>query len=68
MQGTQNVRIERLGFAPVTCPTTPVLETAFYPDARRVAAACYDLVQGRQMGWLPEERPDLKAIEFKGPF
>ncbi|HEX3655884.1 MAG TPA: transketolase C-terminal domain-containing protein [Pirellulales bacterium] len=68
LQGTPNVRIQRLGFAPVTCPTTPGLESAFYPDARRIAASCYDLVQGRKMGWVPDERDDLKAIEFKGPF
>lgn len=68
LQGTQNVRIQRLGFAPVTCPTTPNLESAFYPDSRRIAASCYDLLQGKSMGWLPEERADLKDIEFKGPF
>jgi pyruvate/2-oxoglutarate/acetoin dehydrogenase E1 component len=68
LQGERDVRVKRLGFAPCTCPTSPPLEAEFYPDARRIAAACNDLVQGRPQGWLPEERPDLKDIEFKGPF
>ena len=68
LQGTRDIRVQRLGFAPVTCPTSPPLEAEFYPDARRIAAACNDLVHGTAQGWLPEERPDLKDIEFKGPF
>jgi hypothetical protein len=57
-----------MGFAPVPCPTTPSLEAAFYPNARTIAACAYDLVHGAPQGWLPEEREDLKSIEFKGPF
>lgn len=68
LQGVRDIRFERLGFAPVTCPTTPVLEDLFYPDARRIAAAARDLVEGTKTGWLPAERPDLKCLEFKGPF
>jgi pyruvate/2-oxoglutarate/acetoin dehydrogenase E1 component len=68
LQGEREIRVQRLGFAPVTCPTSPPLEAEFYPDARRIAAACNDLVRGKKQGWLPEERPDLKDIEFKGPF
>ena len=62
------VRVKRLGFAPTTCPTSPALESEFYPDARRIAAAARDLVEGRPADWLPEPRADLKDIEFKGPF
>jgi len=58
----------RLGFAPVPCPTTPTLEEHFYPNARTIAAAVFDLVRGGPQGWMPAERPDLKSIEFKGPF
>ena len=47
---------------------TPVLEDLFYPDSRRIAAAARDLVEGAKTGWMPEERSDLKRIEFKGPF
>lgn len=62
------VRVRRMGFAPVTCPTTPSLEEHFYPDARTIAAAANDLIHGGPQGWLPEKREDLQAIEFKGPF
>ena len=68
LQGVRDLRLRRLGFAPTTCPTTPALEALFYPDARTIAAAARDLVEGRACGWLPVERADLQSIEFKGPF
>lgn len=68
LQGERPFRFRRMGFAPTTCPTTPVLEDAFYPNARTIAAAARDLVEGRACGWLPAERTDLQSIEFKGPF
>lgn len=67
-QGDRPLRVKRLGFAPVTCPTTPTLEAAFYPNGQTIAADVYDLVSGAPQGWLPEERDELKDIEFKGPF
>jgi pyruvate/2-oxoglutarate/acetoin dehydrogenase E1 component len=68
LAGVRDLRLRRMGFAPTTCPTTPVLEDLFYPNARTIAAACRDLVEGVETGWLPRERPDLRSIEFKGPF
>ncbi len=68
LQGTRDIRVQRLGFAPVTCPTSPPLEAEFYPDARRIASVCNDLVHGKKTGWLPDERLELKDLEFKGPF
>lgn len=68
LQGVRDLRLKRMGFAPSTCPTTPVLEDRFYPNARTIAAAARDLVEERPCGWLPAERPDLQGIEFKGPF
>ena len=68
LQGLRDLRLRRMGFAPTTCPTTPTLEDAFYPNARTIAAAARDLVEERACGWLPAERPDLHAIEFRGPF
>jgi pyruvate/2-oxoglutarate/acetoin dehydrogenase E1 component len=68
IQGEQELRVRRMGFAPVTCPTTPALEKLYYPDAARIAAAARDLVEGRATGWRPAERPDLNDIEFRGPF
>jgi pyruvate/2-oxoglutarate/acetoin dehydrogenase E1 component len=68
LQGLRDLRLKRMGFAPTTCPTTPVLEDAFYPNARTIAAATRDLVEERACGWLPAERAELQSIEFKGPF
>jgi pyruvate/2-oxoglutarate/acetoin dehydrogenase E1 component len=68
LQGVRDIRVKRMGFAPVTCPTTPTLEAHFYPNSRTVASAAYDLVKGHTKEWMPEERADLQCIEFKGPF
>ena len=68
LQGQREIRVLRLGFAPVPCPTTPTLEDRFYPNARTIAAAVFDLVQGGLQHWMPAERPELRSIEFKGPF
>jgi pyruvate/2-oxoglutarate/acetoin dehydrogenase E1 component len=64
--GVRDLRVGRLGFAPVPCPTTPALEKLYYPNARTIAAAARDLVEGSRTGWLPQEKP--AQVEFKGPF
>jgi pyruvate/2-oxoglutarate/acetoin dehydrogenase E1 component len=68
LQGVRDLRLKRMGFAPTTCPTTPVLEDRFYPNARTIAAAARDLAEDRACGWLPDECPELQAVVFKGPF
>ena len=68
LQGSVPVRARRMGFAPVTCPPTPTLEDLYYPNARTIAAAVYDLVKGGENGWVPEEKTELQEIQFKGPF
>jgi acetoin:2,6-dichlorophenolindophenol oxidoreductase subunit beta len=68
LQGQTTVAVRRMGYAPVTCPTTSCLERLYYPNARTIAAAARDLIEGQPTGWLPEERPDLNTIVFKGPF
>jgi acetoin:2,6-dichlorophenolindophenol oxidoreductase subunit beta len=68
LEGKRDLKLGRMGFAPTTCPTTPTLEELFYPNARTVAARARDMVEGKSTGWLPEERPELASIEFKGPF
>ena len=60
--------VKRMGFAATPCPTTPTLEDHFYPNAQMIAATANDLVKGSAQGWYPEEKADLKAVEFKGPF
>jgi pyruvate/2-oxoglutarate/acetoin dehydrogenase E1 component len=68
LQDARQVICRRLGFAPVTCPPTPTLEDAFYPNARTIASTIYAMVTGNTQVWMPEERADLKLIDFKGPF
>ena len=68
LQGICDLRVHRMGFAPTTCPPTPPLEDLYYPNARTIASAVYDLVKGGRAEWLPAERTDLQEIEFKGPF
>lgn len=68
VQRERAVQVKRLGFAPVTCPPAPTLEDAYYPNGRTIAASVRELVTGKKAAWLPEERADLREIEFKGPF
>jgi pyruvate/2-oxoglutarate/acetoin dehydrogenase E1 component len=68
LQGVRPVRIHRMGFAPVTCPPTPTLEDLYYPNARTIASAVYDLVRGGEDRWMPQENVELQEIQFKGPF
>ena len=62
--------IRRMGFAPTTCPTTPSLEAAFYPNPSTIAQAVHALVSGRDGGWAPDPEHARLAyqVSFKGPF
>ena len=62
------VRVRRLGFAPVPCPTTKPLETDFYPNVASISAAAFALVSGQEAGWTPEGVPSKEVEEFRGPF
>ncbi len=68
LQGQPHVRWQRLGFAPVTCPTTKNLENLFYPSAQTVASSAFAMVHANGKFWAPvfEEAPEI--VEFKGPF
>ncbi len=68
LQGGTPVQLRRIGFAPVTCPTTKNLEDLFYPDARAIASAAYTMMHGGDDGWAPPPVEAPEIIEFKGPF
>jgi pyruvate/2-oxoglutarate/acetoin dehydrogenase E1 component len=68
LQGFRDIRIQRMGYEPVTCPTTKNLENLFYPNPRGIASAAYAMFHGNGKSWAPElvEAPEI--VEFKGPF
>lgn len=64
-------RMARVGFAPTTCPTTPWLEKAFYPNPGSIAAAAWKLVRPgeKDMPTPTQERIELAyQTSFRGPF
>jgi acetoin:2,6-dichlorophenolindophenol oxidoreductase subunit beta len=64
------IQIRRMGFAATTCPTTPVLEQAFYPDPAKIAVAAHAMARPADKQWTPEpERAKLAyQAKFRGPF
>ena len=64
------VQFQRMGYAPTTCPTTPVLEHEFYPDQAKIAQAAFAMVKPGAPGWQPDpERAKLAyQAKFRGPF
>jgi pyruvate/2-oxoglutarate/acetoin dehydrogenase E1 component len=69
MDGTPYA-IRRMGYAPTTCPTTPTLENAFYPNPGTIAQTAYRMVQPGAADWAPDpERTKLAyQTQFRGPF
>src|SRR5262249_15553550 len=48
------VRFHRMGYAPTTCPTTPVLEREFYPDPVKIAQTAFVMVKPGSPVWQPD--------------
>ena len=74
--GNAKTECRRMGFAPVTCPTTKNLENRFYPDAQKIATTAYRMVHGDSVSpvfnqgckiSIPSEA-SRGSVEFKGPF
>jgi pyruvate/2-oxoglutarate/acetoin dehydrogenase E1 component len=68
LQGEQVFRFARMGYQPVPCPTTPVLEELFYPNPPTIAATAARLVRGEAHDWMPEKIEAPELVQFKGPF
>ncbi len=68
LQGVPHIRWQRMGFAPVACPTTKDLENLFYPNAQTIASAAFAMVHENQKSWAPEHEEAPEIVEFKGPF
>jgi pyruvate/2-oxoglutarate/acetoin dehydrogenase E1 component len=69
-QNGRPFQIRRMGYAPVTCPTTPALEREFYPDPAKIAQAVHAMVKPNEKSWAPDaERAKLAyQVKFRGPF
>lgn len=68
MDGRAPAAMRRMGFQPVTCPTTKNLENEFYPNARTIASECYSMVHGNGAKWMPAGDEAAEIVQFKGPF
>jgi acetoin:2,6-dichlorophenolindophenol oxidoreductase subunit beta len=70
VQNGKAIQIRRMGYARTTCPTTPVLEQAFYPDPAKIALEVHAMVRPDAATWLPDpERAKLAyQVKFRGPF
>jgi pyruvate dehydrogenase E1 component beta subunit len=64
------VPMARMGFAPTTCPTTPWLEQAFYPNPMTLAHRMHRMVHPEAPEWMPSEQQAQLAYQkkFRGPF
>lgn len=68
--GEEGIKVKRMGFAQTTCPTSPWLENAFYPNPATIAATAHAMVRPDAADWTPDpERAKLAyQTEFRGPF
>jgi acetoin:2,6-dichlorophenolindophenol oxidoreductase subunit beta len=66
----KSLHARRMGYAPTTCPTTPMLEREFYPDPAKIAQVAYAMVRPDAAAWQPDpERAKLAyQVKFRGPF
>ena len=63
-----DIRMERMGFAHVPCPTTPMLEQYFYPNGKSIAIRAYRMICPDKKEWIPASVLKIEEVEFKGPF
>jgi len=63
------VQVARLGFAATSCPPSPTLEHAFYPNPATIAARIHEMVSPG-VAWEPDrDRAKLSyQSQFRGPF
>jgi pyruvate dehydrogenase E1 component beta subunit len=69
-QNGKPIKVKRMGYAPVTCPTSPPLEQEFYPDPSKIAQAVYAMVRPGDAAWQPDAEHAKLAYQakFRGPF
>ena len=62
-----NLNLDRMGYLESPCPTTKVLEDAFYPSPESVAIKAHQMCDGDK-DWKPEKISRDEINLFKGPF
>lgn len=69
-RATRGAVVQRMGFAPTTCPTSPPLEQLFYPNPATIATAAHALVRPEAATWEPSSELAKLAYQaqFRGPF
>ena len=67
-QGQINIKVSRLGFKNTPCPTTPVLEDLFYPNAASIASRVFEIIRPNEKSWKPKHEQAEEITNFKGPF
>ena len=68
LQDSNRPRIQRMGYEPVTCPTTKNLEDLYYPNPQKIAVAAYSMVHDNGSSWSPRQVDAPEVVQFKGPF
>ena len=68
--GEDGIKVQRMGFEQTSCPTSPWLEDAFYPNPGSIATRAHSMVRSEAAAWTPDpERAALAyQMEFRGPF
>ncbi len=61
------IKIKRIGYEPVACPTTRELEQYFYPSPKKIAKLAYNMLT-KKTDWNPPSFFQKEIEEFKGPF
>jgi acetoin:2,6-dichlorophenolindophenol oxidoreductase subunit beta len=69
-QNGKAFHMQRMGYAPTTCPTTPILEREFYPNPAKIAQTAYAMIRPDAAVWQPDpDRAKLAyQVKFRGPF
>jgi len=70
LQGEMKVQVGRMGYEPVTCPTTRELEDLFYPNGRTIASSAHSMCNGggKAKIWVPVGEDAAEITGFRGPF
>ena len=66
----EGIKVKRMGFAPTTCPPSPALEDAYYPNPATIASAVHAMVRPTAAPWQPDALHTKMAyqVQFRGPF